>query len=110
MTSIFIFSLTAILEIAGCFAFWIWARENASGWWMLPGVACLIGFAYLLTQIDVSHAGRAYAAYGGIYVVASLAWLWGMEGARPDFWDSVGGAICVLGTLVILFGPRAVAS
>lgn len=30
-------------------------------------------FAWLLTLVDSSAAGRAYAAYGGIYICASLA-------------------------------------
>lgn len=107
MTTVSLFALTAALEIGGCFAFWAWARDGASGWWLVPGVVALIGFAYLLTQIDVSHAGRAYAAYGGIYVAASLLWLWVVEGTRPDRWDAVGGAICIAGTLVILLGPRS---
>jgi small multidrug resistance family-3 protein len=108
MTSIAIFTLTAALEIAGCFAFWAWARQGASGLWLIPGIACLIAFAWLLTKIDTDGAGRAYAAYGGIYIVASLAWLWAIEGKMPDRWDVIGGTICVLGALVILFGPRHV--
>jgi small multidrug resistance family-3 protein len=67
-------------------------------------------FAYLLTLIDTAAAGRAYAAYGGIYIVASLAWLWTIEGIRPDRWDVTGAAICLIGAAVILFGPRAVAT
>ncbi len=108
MTSIAIFTLTAALEIAGCFAFWAWARQGASGLWLIPGIVCLIAFAWLLTKIDTDVAGRAYAAYGGIYIVASLAWLWAIEGKMPDRWDVIGGTICVLGALVILFGPRQV--
>lgn len=108
MTAISILVLTAALEIAGCFAFWAWARNGASAWWLVPGIAAHVGFAYLRTQIDVSHAGRAYAAYGGIYVAASLVWLWAIEGARPDRWDTVGGASCIVGTLVVFFGPRHV--
>ena len=106
MQTLAVFALTALLEIAGCFAFWAWIRQGASGLWLLPGIGCLIGFAYMLTQIDTAYAGRAYAAYGGVYVAASLAWLWAMEGTRPDRWDMAGGAICILGTLVILLGPR----
>lgn len=108
MTSIAIFTLTAALEIAGCFAFWAWARQGASAVWIIPGFACLIAFAWLLTRIDTDGAGRAYAAYGGIYIVASLAWLWVIEGKVPDRWDVTGGAVCVLGALLILYGPRTV--
>jgi small multidrug resistance family-3 protein len=82
-------------------------RLGRSALWVIPGVASLILFAFLLTKIDSLYAGRAYAAYGGIYIAASLAWLWAVEGARPDRWDAIGAAICLAGAAVILFGPRA---
>ncbi len=63
-------------------------------------------FAYLLTLVDSSAAGRAYAAYGGAYIAASLLWLWAIEGVRPDRWDLVGATICLAGAAIILFGPR----
>ena len=63
-------------------------------------------FAFLLTRSDVSYAGRAYAAYGGVYIVGSLAWLWAVEGTRPDRWDLLGSAICLVGAALIFFGPR----
>jgi small multidrug resistance family-3 protein len=97
----------ALAEIAGCFAFWAWLRLGAPAWWALPGVAALVLFAVLLTQIDAAAAGRAFAAYGGVYIAASLGWLWLMEGVRPDRWDLVGGAICLLGAAIILLGPRS---
>ena len=108
MASIGIFALTALFEIAGCFAFWAWARQGASALWLIPGVAALVVFAWLLTLIESDFAGRAYAAYGGIYIAASLAWLWAYEGFRPDRWDLIGGAICIAGAAVVLFGPRPV--
>lgn len=108
MTSVAIFAVTALFEIAGCFAVWAWARQGASVLWLLPGAASLMAFAWLLTRIDSEFAGRAYAAYGGIYILASLLWLWAFEGTRPDRWDLAGGAVCVLGALLILYGPRSV--
>ncbi len=75
--------------------------------WVVPGVVALVLFAYLLTRIDAAFAGRAFAAYGGVYIAASLAWMWAVEGARPDRWDAMGAAICILGAAIILFGPRA---
>lgn len=97
----------ALAEIAGSVAFWAWLRLDKSIWWLAPGMASLALFAYLLTLIDTEHAGRAYAAYGGVYIVSSLAWLWIIEGTRPDRWDTIGGAICLVGCAVILFGPRS---
>jgi small multidrug resistance family-3 protein len=70
-------------------------------------MASLVLFAWLLTLVDGSAAGRAYAAYGGVYICASLAWLWAVEGIRPDRWDTLGAAVCLVGAAIILFGPRA---
>jgi small multidrug resistance family-3 protein len=104
---LFAFIGAAIAEIAGCFAFWAWLRLGKSAWWLAPGVLALIVFAYLLTLVQTEHAGRAYAIYGGVYIVASLLWLWLIEGARPDRWDLIGGAVCLIGAAIILWGPRA---
>lgn len=100
--------LAALAEIAGCFAFWAWLRLGKSPLWLIPGVAALIVFAWALTWIETSHAGRAYAAYGGIYITAAILWLWAVEGARPDRWDLIGGAVALAGTAIILLGPRSV--
>lgn len=97
----------ALAEIAGCFAFWAWLRMGKSPLWLVPGMVSLAVFAWLLTLIDADHAGRAYAAYGGVYIASALVWLWAVEGARPDRWDLIGGAICLGGAAIILFGPRA---
>ncbi|MET4593553.1 MULTISPECIES: YnfA family protein [unclassified Sphingomonas] len=96
----------ALAEIGGCFAFWAWLRMAKSPLWLAPGVVSLILFAWLLTRVDSDAAGRAYAAYGGIYICASLAWLWTVEGVRPDRWDVSGAALCLIGTCITLLGPR----
>ena len=99
--------LAALAEIAGCFAFWAWLRLGKSPLWLIPGVAALILFAWALTLVETGHAGRAYAAYGGVYITAAILWLWAVEGARPDRWDLIGGAVALAGTAIILFGPRS---
>lgn len=102
------FTTAAVLEIAGCFAFWVWLRRGASPIVTLLGVVSLIGFAIALTRVDAAFAGRAYAAYGGIYIVASLFWLWGIEGQRPSGSDLIGAAIAIAGALVIIgLAPRS---
>lgn len=101
-----IYALAALAEIAGCFAFWGWIRLDKPIWWLVPGVASLALFAWLLTLIDTAAAGRAYAAYGGIYIAASLAWLWLVEGVKPDRWDAGGALLALAGTAIILAGPR----
>ena len=105
-TTALIYAGAALAEIAGCFAFWAWLRQGHSPIWLLPGVACLVAFAWLLTLAPVENAGRAYAAYGGIYIASSLLWLWLAEGQVPDRWDVIGGALAVFAAAVILFAPR----
>ncbi len=98
--------MAAAGEIAGCFAFWMWLRLGRSSLWLLPGVVSLMLFAAALTRVDASLAGRAYAAYGGIYIVSSLVWMWVVEKSPPDRWDVAGAAICLVGAGVILLAPR----
>lgn len=106
LASAAVYMAAALAEIAGCFAFWAWLRQGKSTWWLVPGLLSLVAFAYLLTRIDVGFAGRTYAAYGGVYIVASLTWLWLAEGSLPNGWDLAGAALAVLGTLVILAGAH----
>ena len=100
--------LAALAEIAGCFAFWSVLRLGKPHAWLGVGVVALVFFAYALTRVEVEAAGRAYAAYGGIYIVASLVWLKLVEGVSPDRWDVIGGAICLVGAALILWGPGRV--
>ena len=101
-TNVALFVLAAVLEIAGCFAFWVWVRRGATPWVVVLGIASLIGFALALTRIDSAFAGRAYAAYGGIYIVASLVWLWMVEGQTPTRTDAIGATLAIIGALVII--------
>ncbi len=96
----------AIAEIAGCFSFWAWLRMGRSAGWLVPGCLSLALFAWLLTLSPADSAGRSYATYGGVYIVASLLWGWVMEGARPDRWDILGAVVAIVGAAIILLGPR----
>ena len=85
---LFAFVGAAIAEISGCFAFWAWLRLGKSQWWLVPGTASLILFAYLLTAIDTEHAGRSYAAYGGMEFTRF--------GGRLRAWHSSGFGVGLL--------------
>ena len=108
MQTIIAYIGAAITEIAGCYAFWGWLRLGKPVWWVILGLISLGLFAYFLTLTDSLVAGRAYAAYGGIYVASSLIWLWVMEGMQPDQWDFIGACVCILGAVIIIAGPRSV--
>ncbi|MBY3086448.1 YnfA family protein [Rhizobium laguerreae] len=101
-----IFAFAALFEIAGCFAFWAWLKLEKSVWWLAPGMISLALFAWLLTLVPSEAAGRTFAAYGGIYILASLLWLWLVEARVPDRHDIGGALICLAGASLILFAPR----
>jgi small multidrug resistance family-3 protein len=104
--NLILYPLAALAEIAGCFAFWAWLKLDRSPLWLVPGLLSLALFAWLLTLVPSEAAGRAYAAYGGVYIAASLCWLWLIEGQRPDRFDLTGAAICLVGAAVILLPSR----
>lgn len=106
MRTFLFFLLAALGELSGCYAFWAWLRLEKSLLWIIPGILALIVFAYALTRVDANNAGRVYAAYGGIYILSSLFWLWLAEGVKPDKWDLLGVGISLVGTMVILFGAH----
>ncbi len=106
MRSLAWYLVAAWAEIAGCFAFWACLRGGKGATWIIPGMLSLAAFALALTRVEAAHAGRAFAAYGGVYILSSLLWLWLVERTRPDRWDGLGAALCLIGALVILFGPR----
>jgi small multidrug resistance family-3 protein len=100
------FFLAAVFEIAGCYAFYLWLRLGKSALWVIPALLSLTCFALLLTRVEAAYAGRAYAAYGGIYIMTSLGWLAVVERVRPAASDYWGALFCVVGATIILLGPR----
>jgi small multidrug resistance family-3 protein len=106
MKTYLLYAFAALAEIAGCFAFWGWWKLGKSPLWLAPGMVSLALFAWALALVPAEAAGRAYAAYGAIYIVASVFWLWAVEARSPDRWDLTGALVCLLGGAIILFGPR----
>jgi len=105
LSRVLLFVFTALAEIVGCFLPYLWLRKSGSPWLLLPA-ACSLGiFAWLLT-LHPSGAGRTYAAYGGVYIAASVLWLWLVERQLPTRWDLMGAGLCILGTGVIVYGAR----
>ncbi len=101
-----IFALSAVLELAGCYLMWLGQKQaNALLW--LGGIVVLAGFGLVLAQVSDNLPSRAYAAYGGIYIAAALAWMVLVDKHAPDRWDVTGVTISIAGALVIMFGPRS---
>ncbi len=101
-----LFVLAALAEIIGCYLPYLWLRRDKSPWLLLPAAISLALFAWLLTLHPALPAGRTYAAYGGVYVAATLVWLWRVDRVAPDRWDVIGLAVTLLGMAIIAFGPR----
>ena len=103
-----LYFLAAFFEILGCFCFWSFFRLDKSGWFLGLGALSLAAFAYALTNISLEFAGRAYAVYGGIYIVSSLLWLYLVEKQAISKWDALGCAVRIIGACLILFGAQKV--
>ena len=103
---IFIYIAAAFFEILGCYSFWMFFKLQYSSLWLFIGVISLIVFAYLLTKVNLEFAGRAYAIYGGIYIVSSLFWLYFVEKQSFNKWDLIGSVVCILGASIILIGNQ----
>lgn len=107
MRTLLLFIATAVAEILGCYLPFLWLKQGKPAWLLLPAAGSLAIFAWLLTLHPTNHAGRIYAAYGGVYVTVAIIWLWTVEGHCPDRWDLIGTSVCLLGMGIIMFGPRA---
>lgn len=101
-----LFALAALAEIGGGYLMWRWLRVDAAWWIGVVGGIVLVAYGVIPTLQEESSFGRVYAAYGGVFVVASLLWGWWVDGHRPDRWDVVGAVIVLLGVAVIFFVPR----
>jgi small multidrug resistance family-3 protein len=106
ITTLGLFVATAVAEILGCYLPFLWLRRAGSPWLLIPAAVSLGVFAWLLT-LHPTAAGRVYAAYGGIYVLVAIFWLWLVDGVRPSTWDILGALVCVLGMAIIMFSPRS---
>ncbi len=100
-----LFVVTAIAEILGCYLPYLWLREGKSIWLLIPATLSLGIFAWLLS-LHPTSAGRVYAAYGGVYIMTAIFWLWAVDGVKPTVWDVVGSLFALTGMAIIMFSPR----
>lgn len=103
--SISIFILAGLCEIGGGYLVWLWLREGKSGWLGILGGLILVAYGIVATW-QPANFGRVYAAYGGIFIVMAIVWGWKVDGILPDRYDLIGGAIALVGMLIIMFAPR----
>ena len=103
--SIFYFILAGLFEIGGGYLIWLWIREGKSIWYAVLGAVTLILYGIIPT-LQPANFGRVYAAYGGIFIVLSILWGWRIDHKAPDRLDLLGGAIALIGVLIIMYWPR----
>lgn len=105
--SVLLFVLAAVAEIGGAWLIWQGVREDRGWLWAGFGVVALGIYGFVATLQPDANFGRILAAYGGVFVAGSLAWAMAFDGFRPDRWDIIGAAICLVGVGVIMYAPRA---
>nr|WP_310314644.1 YnfA family protein [Saccharothrix longispora] len=104
--SLALFVLAALAEIGGAWLVWQGVREHRGLLWIGAGVVSLGLYGFVATLQPDAHFGRILAAYGGVFVAGSLAWAVAVDRFRPDRWDYLGAAICLVGVAVIMYAPR----
>lgn len=105
--SLVLFVLAALAEIGGAWLVWQGWREHRGLWWVAGGILALGAYGFVATFQPDTHFGRVLAAYGGVFVAASLVWGMIVDGFRPDRWDVTGAVICLVGVAVIMYAPRS---
>ncbi|NMH74156.1 YnfA family protein [Bacillus sp. RO2] len=101
-----LFILAGIAEIGGGYLIWLWLREGKSAYLGLAGGIALALYGVLATFQSFPSFGRVYAAYGGVFIILSVLWGWGVDRKTPDLFDWIGAGICLVGVSVMLFAPR----
>lgn len=104
--SIALFALAAVAEIGGAYLVWQAVREGRPWWLALLGGLALFAYGFAATFQPDPNFGRVLAAYGGVFVAGSLAWGMVFDGFRPDRYDTVGAAVCLIGVVIIMYSPR----
>ena len=105
MKSIVYFVIAGLFEIAGGYFIWQWLREGWHFGYAVVGAVILVLYGIVPT-FQPENFGRVYAAYGGVFVVMSILWGWGIDHIVPDRFDLIGGAVALIGVAIIMYAPR----
>jgi small multidrug resistance family-3 protein len=104
--SVGLFIAAGLAEIGGGYLIWRWLRDGAPVFVGILGAAILVVYGVIPTLQKSDDFGRIYAAYGGVFVIASLLWGWGVDKKAPDRFDWAGAAVVLAGVAIIYFAPR----
>lgn len=104
--TVFLFVIAGIAEIGGGYLIWLWLREGKPLYLGIFGGIALALYGVIAAFQSFSSFGRIYAAYGGVFIILSVLWGWGVDKKTPDFYDWIGAGICLVGVSVMLWAPR----
>ncbi len=104
--SLFYFLAAGLCEIGGGYLVWLWLREGKGIWYALCGAALLVLYGVVPT-LQPANFGRVYAAYGGVFILLSILWGWGVDKVVPDRFDIIGGLVALAGVFIIMYWPRS---
>ena len=105
LRSVLLFLLAALAEISGAYLIWQWQRASKPLIYALLGAVILFTYALIQTSQTFSF-GRAFAAYGAVFIAAATLWGWWVDGHSPDRWDWIGAGVSLAGAAIIVFVPR----
>lgn len=105
MKTIVLFVVAGLAEIGGDYLIWQWVRSSRSAGFGVIGTAALLAYG-LIQTLQPFNFGRAFAAYGGVFITLALLWGWLIDGRTPDRWDWAGVGICLFGVGIMLWAPR----
>ena len=100
-----LFIVAGLCEIGGGYLVWLWFKEGKPMWYAILGATILALYGYVMALQTVSF-GKAYAVYGGIFIVMALLWAWKIDNFKPDKYDIIGAIVSLIGISIILFMPR----
>ena len=103
--SLIFYMLAGLCEIGGGYLVWLWLKDGKPIWYGVTGTIILAVYGYIMT-LQPSTFGKAYAVYGGIFIVMALVWAWKIDHFKPDKYDVIGAVVVLVGVSIILFMPK----
>ena len=110
LSTFFILFLASLFELIGSYGFWAWMKQGKSIFLLIPGTLFLMAFVYLMTTIESEYAGKLYALYTGVFLLASIGWMWFVEGNSPSKYDVMGISFYFVGSIIIFYGEKIFSS
>lgn len=104
--TIFLFLLAGLAEIGGGYLIWLWLREGRPIYFGITGGVALAIYGVIATFQSFPSFGRVYAAYGGVFIILSVLWGWGVDKKTPDTYDWIGAIVCLIGVSIMLLPSR----